>query len=635
MGEPTLEPELTNRLTRYLHTGNEFPRYYPGCWTTHKYFDEDKLPVLPQITEIHPGNTEAVDIILKACQDGYYTRFDTIAFALAKCLQVGNSSMKEAAYKAAMKICVTPEQMMLFTKFTRLLKTGNGRGWCRTVKEWYNSKDAMQLAKDVTRVRARHGRSHKTLLRKSHLKVAADDYARDAVVKYAIYGLKHAKQIVGDKEEAKAIFNYIQKVEDFRHCEDPLAAAAIATQNQFTLDHVPGHLLTSQEVWDAVLPEFSLEELLHNIQRIHNMGFLDNDSTTTSILVSLLSNKDKIKKSKVTALEVYITMANYSKKSKPMKYEKAKVALEREARRRTRQIFDTETDTWVWITTKRHPREAKNWGIDQPPNPAVLTALNKLVDLTWALTPPINARYLITMDMRHHMFKGRHFCKTFTVPAKKGKKAAAKPAPPAGGGDADTEKKSKKHLLAECFYNVNVTPGHAAIVLALQLLKRENHVDLAVFTEEGIQIVSVERNFSNMEEAEFLFRNANLGRVQLDAPINYAMKNHKKYDVFINMVDRTTRYMELDINSRGGRGPGGRYGPPPPPTKEIPDHCPVRALQRYRTSEEILDAKLVVMSLASHKVCTTDGTHEGVLDIVGIDEHVPKILDAFVLGQFK
>ncbi|KAF9416728.1 hypothetical protein HW555_006041 [Spodoptera exigua] len=597
MGEPTLEPELTNRLTRYLHTGNEFPRYYPGCWTTHKYFDEDKLP---------------------ACQDGYYTRFDTIAFALAKCLQVGNSSMKEAAYKAAMKICVTPEQMMLFTKFTRLLKTGNGRGWCRTVKEWYNSKDAMQLAKDVTRVRARHGRSHKTLLRKSHLKVAADDYARDAVVKYAIYGLKHAKQIVGDKEEAKAIFNYIQKVEDFRHCEDPLAAAAIATQNQFTLDHVPGHLLTSQEVWDAVLPEFSLEELLHNIQRIHNMGFLDNDSTTTSILVSLLSNKDKIKKSKVTALEVYITMANYSKKSKPMKYEKAKVALEREARRRTRQIFDTETDTWVWITTKRHPREAKNWGIDQPPNPAVLTALNKLVDLTWALTPPTNARYLITMDMRHHMFKGRHFCKTFTVPAKKGKKAAAKPAPPAGGGDADTEKKSKKHLLAECFYNVNVTPGHAAIVLALQLLKRENHVDLAVFTEEGIQIVSVERNFSNMEEAEFLFRNANLGRVQLDAPINYAMKNHKKYDVFINMVDRTTRYMELDINSRGGAGPAvatvRRRHPP----------------RRYPTT-----APLVVMSLASHKVCTTDGTHEGVLDIVGIDEHVPKILDAFVLGQFK
>lgn len=72
--------------------------------------------------------------------------------------------------------------------------------------------------------------------------------ARDAVVKYAIYGFKHAKQLIGDKTGTKEIFDYIQCVEDMRHCEDPLAAAAIATQNQFTLDHVPGHLLTSQEV---------------------------------------------------------------------------------------------------------------------------------------------------------------------------------------------------------------------------------------------------------------------------------------------------------------------------------------------------------------------------------------------------
>lgn len=41
------------------------------------------------------------------------------------------------------------------------------------------------------------------------------------------------------------------------------------------------------------------------------------------------------------------------------------------------------------------------------------------------------------------------------------------------------------------------------------------------------------------------------------------------------------------------------------------------------------------MNLASHRVATTDGTHEGVLDIIGIDEHVPKVMDAFVLGQFK
>lgn len=70
--------------------------------------------------------------------------------------------------------------------------------------------------------------------------------------------------------------------------------------------------------------------------------------------------------------------------------------------------------------------------------------------------------------------------------------------------------------------------------------------------------------------------------MQLDAPIQWAAKKKEKVDVFINMVDRTTRYMELDVDARGGRGPGGRYGPPPPPTKDIPDRCPVRALEKYR-----------------------------------------------------
>ncbi|RVE40954.1 hypothetical protein evm_014396 [Chilo suppressalis] len=191
----------------------------------------------------------------------------------------------------------------------------------------------------------------------------------------------------------------------------------------------------------------------------------------------------------------------------PLKHEKAKVAAEKEQRRRARQMFDATTGLWEWIVTRRHPKEVKHWGIDQPPNPAVLAALNKLIDQTWLLTPPTKVRYMITLDMRHHMFKGRHFCKTYVVP-KKGKKATAtttKP-PTSGGGDAETEKKSKKHLYAECFYNKHVTPGHAAIILALQILKREKNVKLAVFTEEGIQIVSIERNFSNIEEAEFVLR---------------------------------------------------------------------------------------------------------------------------------
>ncbi|XP_072935147.1 RNA-binding protein RO60 isoform X2 [Epargyreus clarus] len=639
MTSSSLDPQLRNRLTRFIHTGNEIPKYFPGCWTAAKYFEIDSLQVITDALENRENHAEVIDIILQAYKNGWYTRFETIAFAFTKCLLVGPPAVKEATYKAAVEISKT-EDMMFFNKFTRLFQTGNGRGWCRYITEWYLSKDPLELAKEVTRVRARYGRSHKILMKKSHVKVDRDHKARDAIVKYVIFGLKRAKQMI-DCEETKEIYDYIQKVEDFRHCEDPVAAADMVTQNHFTLDHVPAHLLTTQDIWDAILPEMPLDQLLYNIQRVHNMGFLTNESTTTAVLLSLLNNKDVVQKSKVTPLEVYITLCNYKKKSKPLKYEKAKVVLERQQRRRTRQIFDTKTQQWEWAVSRRHPKEVKFWGIDHPPNPAILAALNKLIDQTWLLTEPTNQKYLITMDMRHNMFKGRHFCKNFIVTrkAKKAAKAivvAANTTNGGGGGDTDTEtKESKKHLHAECFYNKNVTPGHAAIVLALQLLKREKNVKLAVFTDDGVQLVTIERNFSSIEEAEFVFRKANLGKVQLDAPIEWATKTNQKFDVFINMVDRVSRYMELDIKDRGGRGPGGRYGPPPSPEKKVADHCPVRALERYRNSSGIHDAKLIVMSLASHRVGTTDGSHEGVLDIIGIDEHVPKVIDAFVRGEFK
>lgn len=74
--------------------------------------------------------------------------------------------------------------------------------------------------------------------------------------------------------------------------------------------------LSLLQVWNAVMPQLTLEELLRSVQRVHNMGFLTSDSTTTAILISLLNNKDVIKKSQVTPLAVYITLSNYKKKSR-------------------------------------------------------------------------------------------------------------------------------------------------------------------------------------------------------------------------------------------------------------------------------------------------------------------------------
>lgn len=66
MTEPVpLDPKLHNQLTRFVHTGREIPKYYPGCWLSHKYFDEDKLPILNETLQNRANQVEVVEVLLK------------------------------------------------------------------------------------------------------------------------------------------------------------------------------------------------------------------------------------------------------------------------------------------------------------------------------------------------------------------------------------------------------------------------------------------------------------------------------------------------------------------------------------------------------------------------------------------
>lgn len=47
---------------------------------------------------------------------------------------------------------------------------------------------------------------------------------------------------------------------------------------------------------------------------------------------------------------------------RPLKHQKAKVAMEKEQRRRSRQIYDSKAERWEWNVAKRHPKEVKHWG---------------------------------------------------------------------------------------------------------------------------------------------------------------------------------------------------------------------------------------------------------------------------------
>lgn len=72
---------------------------------------------------------------------------------------------------------------------------------------------------------------------------------------YIMHGLKKIKEPAGTddnqntrSEAVEALVKFFDSIEDFKHCEDEVRAAALFDSLSLTLDHIPGHMLKSEEV---------------------------------------------------------------------------------------------------------------------------------------------------------------------------------------------------------------------------------------------------------------------------------------------------------------------------------------------------------------------------------------------------
>lgn len=67
------------------------------------------------------------------------------------------------------------------------------------------------------------------------------------VFEYIMYGLKKIKSNTSGQSEEE-IVKFLEKVEEFKHCEDETAAGGYIDSLGLTLSHVPGHMLKSEIV---------------------------------------------------------------------------------------------------------------------------------------------------------------------------------------------------------------------------------------------------------------------------------------------------------------------------------------------------------------------------------------------------
>lgn len=79
------------------------------------------------------------------------------------------------------------------------------------------------------------------------------------VFKYVLQGMKKIKETNVENgqpalsETAEEVFKFFESIENFKHCEDEVRSAALIDSLQLSLDHVPGHMLKSEEVMHYII----------------------------------------------------------------------------------------------------------------------------------------------------------------------------------------------------------------------------------------------------------------------------------------------------------------------------------------------------------------------------------------------
>ena len=149
----------------------------------------------------------------------------------------------------------------------------------------------------------------------------------------------------------------------------------------------------------------------------------------------------------------------------------------------------------------------------------------------------------------------------------------------------------------------DLTPREAAAVVAMTIARTEKNYEMMAFSGGFIPL-----NITAKDSLETVIRKTShlpFNNTDCSLPMRYAIKNKLNVDAFVVLTDNETNSGQMH---------------------------PFEALKKYRNGF-VMDAKLAVLAFTATDCSIADPSDAGMLDMVGLDSNVPKILSEFVGGK--
>lgn len=239
---------------------------------------------------------------------------EMLLYTVALCMKSKDNEVKQHANKTFLLLCKSARELFMFLEFHKKLSRdlsskGFGRSLKCTLNEWYNRQDPMELAVLTMNESSYGGWSHRDVIRLAHLKGKSE--GTSIIFKYLVKGLDEVKNVEIHHDNVQKVVDYLTTIHTVRHSSDEHQVARLIEKFNLVKSHVPTSLLGSKEVWNALISEMSVAEILQNLNKLAMIGFLEESYENNKKVIEILRSEEDLQKSSIQPMQVLIAMSLY------------------------------------------------------------------------------------------------------------------------------------------------------------------------------------------------------------------------------------------------------------------------------------------------------------------------------------
>jgi len=479
-----------------------------------------------------------VDRIAEVSDKGLTPSNDPAVFALALAASDENSETRKHALQSLPKVCRIGTHLFHFAE-----AVDSQRGWGRSLKNaianWYTSKEVGSLAHQVLKYQARDGWSHRDLLRLSHPKT--EDKQVDAVFRWIT------------QENSKR---------DWNSCKGSITVDRTKDKKGMCSYGPVGALPKILENYTLLLDEKdpnAAAKLIRENNFTHEMvpGDLKNHLVVWEALLERMPITAMVRNlGKMTEVGLIVPGSEASKK--------VACILASEEIIKAGRVHPIQMLNALNVYSSGQGSLGKlTWSPDR----LVVDALDEGFYKSFNVVVPTGKRILVALDVSGSM----------------------------AFDDVTSGKKGKTSM-------PGLTPRTASAAMAMVTTRTESEWEVGVFDQRFTIMSDAFSRRRRLDDVVKSVNNLDFGLTDCSLPMQWALKNGRKFDAFYIYTDNETYYGEVH---------------------------PHQALVEYRQKTGI-NAKLIVNAMSSAGFSVADPDDPGMLDVVGLDSSAPAVMADFI-----